>query len=54
MSGFPIPNDDEERSQSQGEGVSEDEWSPRFELLIFVLSGLVLWSGVFLMAAWIF
>ncbi len=54
MSGYPIPNEDEDRSQSQGEWASEDKWSRRFGLMIVVLSNLVLWSGIFVAVAWIF
>jgi hypothetical protein len=51
---FPIPKEDEERSEPQVDGVGEDKWAPRFGLLIVVLSSLVLWSGIFLLVAWIF
>jgi hypothetical protein len=54
VSEFPIPNEDEERSEPQCDGVGEDKWAPRFGLLIVVLSSLVLWSGIFLLVAWIF
>lgn len=54
VSEFPIPNEDEERSEPQGDAAGEDKWAPRFGLLIVVLSSLVLWSGIFLLVAWIF
>lgn len=53
-SGLPIPNEDEELGEIQSEAVGEDTWSSRFGLLIVVLSSLVLWSGIFLLVAWIF
>lgn len=54
VSEFPIPNEEEGRRETQCDGVGEDRWSPRLGLLIVVLSSLVLWSGIFVMVAWIF
>ena len=42
------------RGQSRGERFDEDRWSPRLRLLMVVLSSLVLWSGIFLVASWIY
>lgn len=54
VSEFPIPSEDEVRRAAMRDGMGEDKWSPRFRLIVVVLSSLVLWSGIFLMVAWIF
>ena len=54
VSEYPIPSEDEGRRDAHFDRVGEDKWSPRFSLLIVVLSSLVLWSGIFLLVAWIF
>ena len=61
VSEFPIPNKDKDRrgprrerdGESQGETIDEDGWSPRLRLIAVVLSSLILWSGIFLVASWI-
>lgn len=52
VSEFPIPNEDESRRQTQCGEAGEDKWSPRFRLLIVVLSSLVLWSLIVVLIAW--
>ena len=64
VSEFPIPNKDKDRrgtrremremrGEVQGERSDQDRWSPRLRLLIVVLSSLIMWSGIFLVASWI-
>ena len=54
VSELPIPKEEENRRQSRYAEVGEERRSPRFGLLIVVLSGLILWSGIFVMVSWIF
>ncbi|HEX9769097.1 MAG TPA: hypothetical protein VGA50_07970 [Kiloniellales bacterium] len=54
VSEFPIPKEEADRRQTQSIEAGEDRRSPRFGLLIVVLSGLILWSGIFVMVSWIF
>ena len=42
------------RGKSRSDRFDEDRWSPRLRLLMVVLSSLVLWSGIFLVASWIY
>jgi len=64
VSEFPIPNKDKDRrgirremrgsgGESERDRLDEDRWSPRLRILMVVLSSLVLWSGIFLVASWI-
>ena len=44
----------ESQGQPRGDRFDEDRWSPRLRLLMVVLSSLILWSGIFLVASWIY
>jgi hypothetical protein len=51
---FPIPSEDDVSHESRRDALGDDKGSPRLGLLIVVLSNLILWSGIFLVVAWIF
>ena len=44
----------ESQGQPRGDRFDEDRWSPRLRLLMVVLSSLILWTGIFLVASWIY
>jgi hypothetical protein len=54
VSELPIPKEEENRRQTQSVEAGEERRSPRFGLVIVVLSGLILWSGIFVMVSWVF
>lgn len=69
VSEFPIPSKDEVRQDPRREARdedlweeglwgedrwNEDRWSPRFTLVMVVLSSLILWCGIVLLISWIF
>lgn len=49
------PAIDEERlRETRFEQGGEEKYAPRTRLLIILLSSLILWSGIILLALWIF
>lgn len=66
VSVYPIPSEeegllqideaiDEERlRETRFEQGGEEKYAPRIRLLIILLSSLILWSGIILLALWIF
>lgn len=54
VSELPIPKEEEDRRETRALDVRDERRSRRFGLLIVVLSGLILWSGVFVAISWIF